>query len=152
MIVACMLTLKGCFVQYLAHTILLGEVFIERGPSNAVISAGELASFSCTVNVTGNERLQFQIFNITLDDRHNGCHFDTDTYSQTLCSWPNDGINMTCDYSVPYQITCNLTLSGLTEASSTQVICSSVLGDNAVFAAAYLSIKGKSCFHLFCCV
>ena len=137
MIIACKLSLKSClFNVLLIH--FLGKVVLERGPNDAVIGAGELATFSCTVNVTGSERLQFQIFNITLDDRHNGCHFDTDTYSQTRCSWPNDGINMTCDYSVPYQITCNLTLSGLTKASSTQVICSSMSGENAVFAAAYL--------------
>ena len=82
----------------------------------------------------------------------NGCHFDTVTYSQALCSWPNDGIDMTCNYSVPYQITCNLTLSGLTEASSTQVICSSALGENPVFAAANLSIKGNrgACIYIAC--
>ena len=132
-------------IQCIVYTILLGEVSIEIQPSNAMVSARELASFSCTLNVTGNEILQFHVLDATLDDRRNGCQFDTNTYSWTLCSWPSDGISMICDYSVPYQITCTLTLSGLTEASSTQVICSSMPGGPNSFTAANLTIGGKKC-------
>ena len=112
-----------------------------------MVSAGELATFSCTLGVTGNEILQFHVFDTTINDRLSECQIDMSTNSGTVCSWPNDGINMTCDYSVPYQITCNLTLSGLTEANSTQVICSSMPGDVALFATASLAIRGEGKHH-----
>ena len=122
---------KFISIHYMAHTSLLGEASIERGPSDAVVSAGELATFSCTLNVTGNEILQFEVFDTILNDSLSGCSVNMSTNSQTLCSWSDDGINMTCDYSVPYQITCNLTLSELTTDDSTQVSCFSEPRENA---------------------
>ena len=106
-----------------------GPVSIERGPSNAVVSANESAVFSCALNVTGNEVLQFKAFGSIFHDRCSECEIDTT--SRSRCWWPNVGINMTCDYSVAYQIICNLTLSGLTEANSTRVICFSEMGEDA---------------------
>ena len=122
----------------IARIFLLGDVSIEKGPSNAVVSTNELATFSCTLNVTGNEVLQFKVFGSTFNDRLSGCEIDS-TF-QTHCSWPNNGIDMNCDYSVPYQISCNLILSGLTEASSTQIICSSGTGEAAPSATATLTV------------
>ena len=112
-----------------------------------MVSPGELATFSCMLGVTGNEILQFQVFDTKLNDRLSECQIDIGTNCGTVCSWPTDGITMNCDYSVPYQITCNLTLSGLTEANSTQVICSSMSGDVALFATASLAVKGEG-MHL----
>ena len=125
----------------IAHIFLLGDVSIEREPSNAVVSANELATFSCTLNVTtGKEVLNFKVFGSTFSGGLSGCQRDT---SRTHCSWPNDGINMTCDYSVPYQISCNLTLSGLSESNSTQVNCSSGTGEDAPSATAALAVRSE---------
>ena len=103
---------------------------IKAGSSDALASANGLAVFSCTLTVIGEEVLQFEVFGSTFNDRLNGCQ--NDALSQTTCSWPNDGINgidMLCDYSVPYQISCILLLSGVTEPCSTQVICSNATGE-----------------------
>ena len=48
----------------IAYIFPLGDVSIERGPSNAVVSANELATFSYTLNVTGNEVLHFEVFGL----------------------------------------------------------------------------------------
>ena len=107
-----------------------------------MVSVGELANFSCTLNVTtGNEILQFAVFDIVFNDRHRACKVDKSTYAVRTCLWPDYGINMTCDYSVPYQITCGLILSGLTESISTQVICFS--GPEVVPSTATLAVRGK---------
>ena len=109
-----------------------------------MVSAGELATFSCTLNVTGNETLQFQLFHTNITDTdESGCHIDTSTYARTVCSWPSSWINMTCDYSIAYQITCVLTVGGLTIENSTQVICSTVPGEPAPFATAGLAVRSK---------
>ena len=129
-------------IYLLPKIFLLGEVSIEKGPSNAVVSAGELATFSCTLNVTRNEMLQFEVFGTKLNDSLSECEIDMSTYSRTLCSWPSDGISMTCDYNVPYQITCNLTLSGLTKANSTRVTCSSEAGE-ATLSTAALAVRSE---------
>ena len=126
---------------FIAHMFLLGKVSIESGPSNAVVGADGLATFSCTLNVTGKEVLHFKVFGSTFNDRLSECQIDTTPH--THCSWPSERINMTCDYSVPYQITCNLTLSGLTESSSTQVICSSGTGVDAPSATAALGVTSE---------
>ena len=124
-------------IHYIAHLTSLGQVSIERGPVTDFVHFDEMIMYSCTSNVSGNEILQFQIYVLhaqrvqfqAFNDRLGGCQIDTSTYSQTICSWPSDGTKMICDYSVPYQITCNLTLSGLTEADSINFSCSSIPGE-----------------------
>ena len=57
---------------------------IERGPSNAVVSGDEPATFSCIPDVTGNEMLQFQVFETTITDKKSGYQTDTSTNTRTV--------------------------------------------------------------------
>ena len=121
-------------------TLLLGEAAIDKGPSDVVIPAGWAATFACTLNVTGNEMIQFQVWNNTVNDRQNGCEIDETTYTKTVCSWPDKGMNMTCDYSIPYQITCDLTLCHSSTTKPSQITCSSPSDEGTVYHTAYLNV------------
>ena len=107
-----------------------------------MVCAEELVNFSCLVNITGNELIQFQLFDFLITDTQIGCTIDANTVYRTTCSWPSDGITMTCDYSVPYQITCNVTVSASIGTNSTQVICSTTPGVNGPVAVATLAVRG----------
>ena len=50
---------------------------------------------------------------------------------------------MTCDYGVPYQITCNMTVSASSETNSTQVMCSATPEVNGPVAVATLAVRGE---------
>ena len=103
---------------------LLGKVVVIKEPTDAVEHDGKL-TFSCTLNVTsGNDVLRFWVLDTEFSDRLSGCEIDKHSYSKTLCSWPSIGANLTCDYSIPYQITCDLTIVNSAQVSySTQVSC-----------------------------
>ena len=116
--------LIGLFSFDASSISLLGEAVIDKGPTDGVESDGK-STFSCTLNVTsGDDVLRFRVFGTGFTDRLSGCEIDTSSYSRTLCSWPVYGTNMTCDYSIPYQITCDLTIVNSPQVSNSgQVSC-----------------------------
>ena len=122
----------------------LGQVAIEKGPRSLVAITGGSANFSCTLNVTGNEKLQFHVHNMELTDNQTGCEIDRNTYTRTVCSWPANRMSLTCEYSIPYQITCTLTLSELSTADSSQITCSSSSNKNNTYETAVLDVIGKA--------
>ena len=131
-------------VSYNSGIILLGTTAIERAPVNVGVTAGELVTFSCTLNITGNEVLQFQVMGAKFADNQSGCEIDKSSYTQTVCSWPASQTNMTCDYSVPYQIMCDLTLNASSTVNSTQVTCSSSSDERNLNEKADPNVIGKT--------
>ena len=110
-----------------------GQTNITQAPSDTIASDNGTADFRCAASVPQNRTVEFEMFGETVRTDDSSCETTAPSFTQRSCNklitrnvpgnTRHHSMELNCDYSTGYQISCLLRVDNLRDRDSSNVTC-----------------------------